>query len=92
MTKLHKHTKIEKNENEPKKGQRGILCSNEIPSRCPFLSSNQTNITEDEVIKYLAVILLGDYLEECNDNNAKDNRNTQQGSNLYSSIDQGTSR
>lgn len=63
MEELHKDL----NDTSPlelNKGQRGLLCSNKVPFRCPFLCLSEQN--EDEAIDYLANILIDVYLEQKN--------------------------
>jgi hypothetical protein len=63
MTKLH----INQKDGEkfvPKEGQRGLMCSNKEPSRCPSFGINNPNLVhEDVALNYFASILVECFLD-----------------------------
>ena len=69
MDKLH----INSGENNfvPKKGQRYLMCSNKESLRCPFLGVNNSDISEDASLGYLAEILVSIFLDKKRNENNK---------------------
>lgn len=45
----------------PREGQRGLLSTNKVLSRCPSFGIKEA--TEDDAIEYLAEVLVGAFLE-----------------------------
>lgn len=58
---------------EPREGQRGLLCSNKAPSRCPSLGFN-SDTSEDKALKCLARILVEAFLETKYENRKRTSR------------------
>jgi hypothetical protein len=78
---------------ELKKGQRGLLCSNKVPFRCPSLGLNSLSISEDDALNYLAEILVDIFLDKKRHANNKHTKpEPKESSNLLPSIDEGTGR
>ncbi len=64
MKKLHK-SQILKELVKPREGQRGLLCSNKLLSRCPSLGIKSLNSeSEDAALEYYANILIEAYLNK----------------------------
>jgi hypothetical protein len=62
MNKLHKSLEYDAKKVAPKEGQRGLLCSNRMSSRCPSLGFDPT--PKDKALAYLADVLVNAYLEQ----------------------------
>lgn len=62
IQKLHK-TEIISDLNEPKNGERKVLCSYETNSRSPFLDSTQPR-SDEFLMEYLADLLIEIYMSE----------------------------
>lgn len=62
MNELHKDLNDTDNL-ELNKGQRGLLCSNKVPFRCPFLCSKIAP-TVDDNLDYLADMILEVFLDK----------------------------
>jgi len=87
MKKLHKRDKITKIQVEPEEGERKLLCSNESDQRSPSLDLiNNNKATEQELIKYLAEILVEGFLWHYEHGGKQ-----QTSSDLLPGFDQGTS-
>jgi hypothetical protein len=63
MKKLHINS-LSDNLFVPKQGQRDLMCSNKKSHRCPFLGINNSSITEDVALGYLAEILVDTFLDQ----------------------------
>lgn len=62
MAKLHRDS--DAIELVPKEGQRGSLCSNKLPGRCPSLGFKDEEASVDVLLDKLASILVELYLEQ----------------------------
>src|SRR5258708_313123 len=90
MKRLHKRQNGNPNF-EPKEGQRGLLCSNKVPYRCPSFGLNiNAGSSEDEALAYLADVLVEAYFERKNHDPTR-HTNQQTSSPLLSRLDNGTS-
>jgi len=86
MSTLHKSEKGTQHL-EPREGQRGLLCSNKVPIRCPSLGFNYDSTTEDDALDYLAEILVTSYLDNKRYGNKNGNKT---GGHILPCIDKGT--
>jgi len=62
MNELHKDLN-DTNNLELNKGQRGLLCSNKVPFRCPFLSLEKAS-SQDDTLDYMADMILEAFLDK----------------------------
>jgi hypothetical protein len=85
---LHKRQPNTDFQDEPKAGQRGRLCSNNVGIRCPALDfePNGELVTNEMLVDYLASILVEGFLELI-----KDERNKKKSSIILPGFDEGTS-
>ena len=91
MSELHKGSENNEINVEFKEGERGPLCSNKAIVRSPSLEFSSNNFeSEDATLEYLASILVQAYFDHKEHERIKSS-NKKEGSNLLSSINEGTS-